>query len=250
MYMLTPLHTHIDFGFGATGNAFRESADKLERSLAERAGVFNEHLPINYLRRHAIELFLKSAIVIIHRRLAIPYGASPATGEPYAFVNGQWIPFTRLHSVKRLWGYLKVLFLQQKAALDKIKAVNWGLTPDVDNWIDTIESLDPRSTFFRYPNCGESQTDAPKAVMAEAAEEDILDDMKQDPEKKQFILLVENDEREVTRSYYYSGPALTEFSRLLKEAADHFCGLHNSAPNRDMSRRVTSRSRISNRELR
>ena len=44
-YMLTPLHTHIDFGFGVTGDAFKEAADKLEASLTERAGVFNEHLP-------------------------------------------------------------------------------------------------------------------------------------------------------------------------------------------------------------
>ena len=87
-YILTPLHTHIDFGFGATGDAFKEAADKLEASLSERRGVFNEHLPINYLRRHAVELFLKSAIVIIHRRLNLPYGEEPPTGEPRALVEG------------------------------------------------------------------------------------------------------------------------------------------------------------------
>lgn len=227
-YLLTPLHTHIDFGFGATGDAFKEAADKLEASLTERAGVFNEHLPINYLRRHAVELFLKSAIVIIHRRLAIPYGDVPATGEPRALVNGQWMSFTHIHSVKNLWAYLRALFLEQKAALDAIKRVNWGLTIEVDTWIDTIERLDPRSTFFRYPNPRKSQSDAPKAAMAEADEEEILEQMKQDPQKKQFVLLLENDEREVTRSYYYAGPALAEFSRVLKESADHFYGLHTA----------------------
>lgn len=227
-YMLTPLHTHIDFGFGATGDAFKEAADKLEASLTERAGVFNEHLPINYLRCHAVKLFLKSAIVIIHRRFAIPYGDAPAMGEPRALVNGQWMSFTRLHSVKRLWGYLRGLFVEQKAALDAIKVVNWGLTAEVDTWIDTIERLDSRSTFFRYPNPGESQTDATKAVMAEAAEEEILEQIKQNPEKKQFVLLLENDEREVTQSYYYTGPALAEFTRVLKESADHFYGLHTA----------------------
>lgn len=227
-YMLTPLHTHIDFGFGATGDAFKEAADKLEASLTERAGVFNEHLPINYLRRHAVELFLKSAIVIIHRRLAIPYGDAPATGEPCALVDGQWKSFTRIHSVKDLWAYLRALFFEQKAALDSIKRVNWGLTVEVDTWIDTIERLDPRSTFFRYPNPGESQGDASKTAMAEATEEEILEQMKQNPQKKQFVLLLENDEREVTQSYYYAGPALAEFSRVLKESADHFYGLHTA----------------------
>src|SRR5438445_8595459 len=109
-YDLTPLHTHIDFGFGATGEAFKEAADRLEGQVPERGGVFNEQLPINYLRRHAIELFLKSGIVIIHRRLKLPYGPEPASGTPHAFVDGKWKPFHQLHSVKRLWTYLSSLF--------------------------------------------------------------------------------------------------------------------------------------------
>lgn len=229
MYMLTPLHTHIDFGFGATGEAFRAAADKLESSLpeqSERVGVFNEHLPINYLRRHAVELFLKSAIVVFHRRFKIPYGDEPATGEPYALVNGKWKPFVHLHSVKLLWAYLKVLFREQKAALDAIATINWEFATEVDTWIDTIESRDPRSTFFRYPNPGESQTDVPKSSMARTSEEQILDQMTQNPEKKRFVVLLENDDREVVRAYYYAGPALAEFSRLLKEAADHFHEVH------------------------
>jgi hypothetical protein len=28
-YLLTPLHTHFDGGFGATGNAFKQAADRL-----------------------------------------------------------------------------------------------------------------------------------------------------------------------------------------------------------------------------
>jgi len=123
---------------------------------------------------------------------------------------------------------VKTLLLEQKAALDSITRVEWGLSAEVDTWIDTIERLDPRSTFFRYPNPWESQMDAPKAVMTEAAEEEIVEQMKQNPEKKQFVLLLENDEREVTRSYYYAGSALAEFSRVLKEAADHFYGLHTA----------------------
>jgi hypothetical protein len=62
----------------------------------------------------------------------------------------------------------------------------------------------------------------------EAAEEEIREQMEQNPEKKQFVLLLENDAHEITRSYYYAGPALAEFSRVLKESADHFYGVHTA----------------------
>lgn len=229
MYMLTPLHMHIDFGFGATGEAFKHAADKLEATLpesGERASVFNEHLPINYLRRHAVELFLKSAIVVFHRRFRIPYGDIPATGEPSALVNGKWKPFVQLHSVKLLWVYMRALFLKHKAELASIAPINLEFAKEVDIWIDTIERLDPRSTFFRYPNPGESQADIPKSVMTQASQEEILDQAEQNPERKQFIVLLENDDREVVRAYYHAGPALDEFTRVLKEASEHFYCVH------------------------
>jgi hypothetical protein len=178
----------------------------------------------------SLDISIIYARLNIHRRFDLRYGDAPATGEPRALVNGQWLPFTRLHSVKGLWGYLKTLFLEQEPALAAIARVNWGwaLAAEVGTSIDTIERLDPRSTFFRYPSPEESQADAPKAAMAEAAEDEILEHMKQNPDRKQFVLLLENDEREVTRSYYYAGPALSEFSRVLKECADHFYGVHTA----------------------
>jgi hypothetical protein len=57
-YLLTPLHKHADLGFGATAHSYKEAADYLEVNGAELVH-FNGHLPINFLRRHAIELYLK-----------------------------------------------------------------------------------------------------------------------------------------------------------------------------------------------
>jgi hypothetical protein len=226
-YFLTPLHKHIDFGFGATGDAFKEAADRLEDQLSARSGVFNEQLPINYLRRHSIELFLKSAIVIIHRCLKLPYGAEPPNGRPHAFVDGKWVLFQKLHSVKCLWTYLSSLFRDQKAFFDSVQTVDWTFSPEVDAWVKDIEVHDPRSTFFRYPEPMDVSKDAPKAVMAQAAPGEItrrLQDV--ESEAKQFILLVENQEGEVTREYYYAGDGLSEFARTLKRCADQFYGTH------------------------
>lgn len=227
-YLLTPLHTHVDFGFGATGNAFRTAAENLDGEAVRRPGIGNEHLPINFLRRHAIELFLKSAIVIIHRRLNLPYGSLPPNGEPRALVGEKWVPFQSLHSVKLLWTYLASLFRDHKAVFDSIEPVDcWRFPPEVDMWIEEIELHDPRSTFFRYPTLRAPALDAKKAAMAAGTVDEIgkrLEASRDGP--KQFILLMKDDDSDVTGAYYYAGEPLAGFNRTLKDCVDMFHGLH------------------------
>jgi hypothetical protein len=43
---------------------FKWAADKLRENIQERGFCLNEHLPINFLYRHAIELYLKPGVVI------------------------------------------------------------------------------------------------------------------------------------------------------------------------------------------
>jgi hypothetical protein len=227
-YLLTPLHTHVDFGFGATGNAFRTAAESLEGGAVERRGIGNEHLPINFLRRHAIELFLKSAIVITHRRLSLPYGSLPPSGEPHVLVEGKWLPFQRVHSVKRLWTYLASLFREHKPIFDSIGPLDyWTFPPETDIWIEEIELRDPRSTFFRYPTPRSPELDAKKAAMASGTVDDIAKRIEANRDgPKQFILLMEDDAGDVTGAYYYAGEPLARFNRTLKECVDLFHGLH------------------------
>lgn len=78
-YLLAPLDKHYDRGFGAVANSFMEAADDLQEDAATGATFLNRHLPISFLYRHAIELFLKSGIIILHKRLRIPYGTE---GDP------------------------------------------------------------------------------------------------------------------------------------------------------------------------
>jgi len=225
-YLLTPPHTHIDFGFGITGDAFKEAADKLDTVLHER-GVLSEQLPINYLRRHAIELFLKSAIVIIHKRLKLSYGSVAHSGEPHAMINDKWVPFHRIHSVKALWTYLSTLFRNQKCFFDSIQRVDWSFPKEIDEWLDEIETTDPRSTFFRYPNPRDTATDIPKAVMVEGTPEEIaarLGASEHGP--KQFVLLMENQDGEVVNGYYYAGSSLTRLDEILKKCVCMFYGTH------------------------
>jgi len=225
--MLTPLQTHLDFGFGATAEAFKEAADRLESQISGRGSIFNEHLPINYLWRHSIELFLKSSIVIIHRKLSLSYGAQPPSGMPHAFWGGKWVPFHKLHSVKSLWSYVSTLFRDHKAFFDSVKRVDWTFPPEVDQWIEDIETHDPKSTFYRYPDTADSSKDAPKAVMSQATPEAIIERAEAgEDEPKQLILLVENSEGTLTNSFYYAGDSLAGLAQTLKKCAALFFGNH------------------------
>ncbi len=225
---LTPLHTHIDFGFGATGDAFFNAAEKLKIEAAPRRGIANEHLPINYLRRHALELFLKSAIVIIHRKLTLPYGQSPHSGEPYVLVENNWKQFHHIHSVKHLWTYLASLFHTHKAIFDSFGPADlWTFPRETDTSIKEIDDRDPRSTFFRYPTPRAPEHDTKKAAMASGTEDKIakrLEARKNGP--KQFILLMKDDNSNVTGAYYYNGEPLAGFNKTLKECVHLFNGLH------------------------
>src|SRR4051812_2620923 len=65
-YLLTPLHTHYDYGFGSLGDSFRVAAERLDNDKS--CGMLvNRRLPICYLYRHSAELYLKSAIMVLHR---------------------------------------------------------------------------------------------------------------------------------------------------------------------------------------
>jgi hypothetical protein len=73
LYTLAPLERHSDDGFGAVGEAFKAAADKLVKADDSQQRMFWNELPVIFLLRHAVELFLKSGIIIVHRRLKLPY---------------------------------------------------------------------------------------------------------------------------------------------------------------------------------
>jgi len=188
-YLMMPLDEHYDFGFGTTAEAFFGAARLLDEK--NQGNFFFEHLPRNFLLRHAIELFLKSGIVIIHRILKLPYGDSHFDSKPMVLVDAKWKPFHQVHSVGYLYGHWKDLIAQNA---DKLKALckykpDWTIPAELDDWITTIEKTDPGSTYYRYPANRDSNEDKMKSPFKETGQNDIFPpDLPEGKKVKAFVI--------------------------------------------------------------
>lgn len=89
LYLFTPIDEHFDKGFGAVADSFHEAGDALLDSECTK-NILNGHLPVSFLFRHAIELYLKGSILILHKHIRIPYGKYPFDEEPYVLVGEKW----------------------------------------------------------------------------------------------------------------------------------------------------------------
>jgi hypothetical protein len=178
LYMMLPLDRHFDSGFGAVADSFRDAADALEDSR-ESTPTLNAHLPVSFLYRHAIELFLKSAIIIFHRKLNIPYGAIPASGEPQIPIGEKWKPMHNVHGLQPLYQHFCSLFEDHAEYLASHTNTDWSLPTELGQWISEIEATDSSSTFFRYPVTKDKEKDKQKSVIREDDYDALLSRMEQ-----------------------------------------------------------------------
>src|SRR5262249_5075536 len=149
--MFMPFDRHYDDGLAAIGDAFKESAEKLIEVHTGSIKFMNGHLPINYLLRHAIELYFKSTILTVHRFFRLPTGDGPHQKEPHIKINDKWKPLHSTHSLKTLLRVLDGILSDNKARIIALTPTNWDTPKDLITWIDLIEASDSGSTYFRYP---------------------------------------------------------------------------------------------------
>jgi hypothetical protein len=149
--MFMPLSRQADDGFGAIGRSFQDAADHLRQTNSEvSARWMHGHLPINYLYRHAIELYLKSMITIAHRRLRLLSDSSAYDPVPRIKVGEKLKPIYNVHGIETLFNEMKRIFVSHRDAIAKIAKTNWSNIPkELDAWIAIVDKIDPASTVFR-----------------------------------------------------------------------------------------------------
>jgi len=224
LYMMLPLDRHFDSGFGAVADSFKDAADALENTR-ENTPTLNDHLPISYLYRHAIELYLKSAIIIFHRKLNIPYGDSPASGEPKVLDGAKWKPMFNVHGLQPLYSHFCSLFEDHAEYLSNYTNTDWSFPAELDQWINDIEATDSSSTFFRYPVTKDKAKDKEKSVFREDRYDALFSRMEQNQKPTKTLLMVDQDGN-VVETFSHDDTQAKEIIITLKQVAELFSNCH------------------------
>ena len=222
--MLMPLDRHFDGGFQGLGDAFREAAGKLAAQEESRA-LNNPHLPINFLYRHSVELFLKSMIVTIHRVLKLPTADGPHSPDPKIKVEGKWRPITTIHSVKTLRDEFGRLVAINRSAMDERDASEWKFDDELRGWIETIENFDPNSTFSRYVQSN-SDADSTKSGFVAIEPVKMVERMRQEKSGTlgTFVLARVDDDDEIVDVFTTQDNPLAGFRDTLVQASNCLYG--------------------------
>jgi len=149
-YLIAGIEHQTDKGFGINAEAFKKSADFLVESEEFTTDFIpQKHMPIFFLYRHSIELFLKSMIVILHSELSLPY---PNSKPQILTEEGKWRDLDNCHWIDALYWYWAKILTEQKEKLElEAPKGSWMVHPDLAENIKLIASYDKDSTFFRYP---------------------------------------------------------------------------------------------------
>lgn len=226
LHMFLPFDQHFDSGFGAVADSFRYSADALTDH--PHGSGLNSHLPISFLYRHAIELYLKSGIILLHRKFSIPYGDTPPDGEPSVLVKQKRQPLHRVHSLSPLYEEVCSLLAALAEPLSHVPRTapeDWVLPKELDAWIASIEATDASSTFFRYPVTKDAERDSQKSTIRRDEVESMVERMHGDGPSVKAMLMV-NDDGEVVEAYSHDDTANKDVIAILRKSADTLHDMH------------------------
>ncbi|MCL4524532.1 MAG: hypothetical protein M1453_00370 [Acidobacteria bacterium] len=227
-YIMAPLEEHFDDGFGAIGEAFFDAAKGLAKASGGKR-IFWNHLPEEFLLRHAAELFLKSGIIIIHRKLKIPYDSEPhSSANPMLQTNeGKWKPLLRTHDLLQLYAYWKKLMIENKERLTEFTThkPDMSVPKALDSMIDMLGTIDPSSDFFRYPISKNLDADKEKSPFKEAPLESLFPPEGVESEKIKALVL-KNPKGEWVRAFKFDGSTHAAVSKAALGAANILNNFH------------------------
>jgi hypothetical protein len=218
-YLITPPVTHYDGGLGITACNFSQAADSIREVDNLMIGI----LPLCYLQRHAIELFLKSLIVILHKKYKIAYGEGFSIEKPAIKIREKWVSLSSTHNLSDLFIYFKEIFVPLICELPS--RTDWSLPSDIDEKIYLVSGSDPKSTYFRYPESTNSVQDSKKSSIQPESIESLLGriDSSKDPVKC-TLLLDENDN--LIEAYNLKSSPIPHILASLEYLNEFFYNMH------------------------
>ena len=222
-----PLTLQIDSGFGSTADSLYYAAQALEKNIESPHGfgIGGGKLPILYLYRHSIELYLKAVITFIYR--IHPQDSSSKTDDnfPKLKSNGIDKKIFNVHSISILFDNYLLMLENNKDSIHSRSGYNWFDIPEeIPLLIKKIEDYDSSSTMFRCPITMDPNLDYGKSTFKEY---DPLKSSKlNEGSKSNIFLLIQNSNSEIIESYVSDNNALDEIYKALKDLSEQLSGLH------------------------
>ena len=222
-YLMTPLQSHFDMGFGGVANSFKHAADLVATPEADSPSL-DSHLPASFLYRHAVELFLKSGIIIFHRKFNIPWGDGSAP-EPQVPIAGKWKPMYSTHMLVPLHARLLALMQEHAEFLRTKTRTTWDFPQDFANWMGEVDATDSSSTFFRYPVTKHADKDEAKSTMKSEDYRSIIARIGPSaPPQKMFVVL--DQDENVVNAFRMDRTQSLAILGVLQKAAECMYGCH------------------------
>jgi hypothetical protein len=224
-YLLTPFDHHFDLGFGAVANSFKYAGDAVLSPQSDSPSL-NKHLPTSYLHRHAIELYLKSGIIIFHKKFQLSYGEEPFDGEPRVQIGVKWKRMFEVHGLQDLYRYLCVLVSDRAVYLSEhTRLEDWTFPPELNDWIAQIDAIDWSSTFWRYPVTKHSNQDQNKSINKVGDWASMVTGIAERSKPLKAFLVV-NENEEVVQAFQHDDELAQSMSDSLQKTVDFFYSCH------------------------
>ena len=223
-----PLRDQFDDGFGAVADGFRDAAKALDSSENRNGfGLSFTKLPIYFLNRHAIELFLKGIILILHRRFHPDYPNGGLDTIPTIQHGSRQRQLYQVHDLLLLYNSFKSQIAANDAGIRANAITDWTtIPPELDGWITAINDADSRSTMFRYPVTSDAQLDAEKSSFKQGNPVDVANSLADESTPPQFVLAVKNDDNEIVDTYVHDRDPMASVADALNQCAELLSGTH------------------------
>lgn len=218
--LITPPEKHFDRGLGISAWQFKDAAKALMESDKQRDLIS----PVCYLQRHAIELYLKSLIYILHRKYAIPFGDSFGLDNPAILVNCKWKALSSTHNLTDLYNYFISIFESNFNLLPK--TTDWTLPEKLGSQINLISGYDPKSTYFRYPEATSAGQDKKKSTVQPMDLVTELEKKKSDNTTPIKCAIMLDSEDNVVGTYDLVSDPLVDVRESLSNALEGLNSLH------------------------
>lgn len=229
MYQLLGIDEQIDLGYGVTGEAYYNSAEVLRDEKNKIKVQQLKELPINFLYRHSIELFLKSLIIICHKKLKVPYGDEPSdSNKPKILTDGVWRPLHRSHWIDVLYSYWREFVDNHYDKLTDMSGPNshWNKENDIEVLIDLIAKYDKESSFFRYPVTENEEGDIEKFEMQKVDIDSLQSIFKKEVDLGEITTVFLDENEQVTKAYTNKGEPLEDLTNALQKVSYYLYCIH------------------------